>query len=267
MPIVELACNVCELHVSYLSCALGSHNTCVSPLCKSMSIACIFAAQLHLCSRKWVSSSARITCRSFPILLRPQLAQDTECMPCLPGFYPEECSGGSCASDNDPGSGSGMSGSGSGVSQSGSGDTEDLQLFGCAPCHPSCLECFGPLSTQCYQCANLSLLLQEPTSSDPANVSACDATNTSRAVVQCVEECPPGSTIEAGSQQCTCLQGKYQNGSDCLNCSSNCSTCVNGTESGCLTCSSYSYENSCVADCPSQTLPNDDDECVPVKDT
>lgn len=187
-------------------------------------------------------------------IIHPQLAQDLDCIICPSGSYQAGCSNG-CASSS--GTWSGSSGSGS-----NSGSTSDL---GCIPCHASCQECFGPLDTQCYECTDLFLLLQEPNGG--GNGSICDnflTIDTTRSVLQCVEECPQGSSSDAGSQQCKCQQGTYQNGTECFHCSSNCATCVNGTEDGCLACLLYSYEDICVQDCPLDTLPSDNQQCLPV---
>ena len=85
--------------------------------------------------------------------------------------------------------------------------------------------------------------------------------NSSLDVVQCVDECPVGSTLNNETNQCLCDQGYYQNGSLCSSCSSYCSECVNGTSSGCLRCSYARYQGNCVMSCPQETY-NINGECM-----
>ena len=232
---------------------VSSHN-----ICQLLHDRCVYLRLPYI----YGVCSGIFACWSFPIT-HPQLAEDVDCIVCPSGSYRAECSDG-CGSDSGSGSGSGS------ASDESSGSASGLQFSdACPPCHSSCLECFGPMNDQCYQCTNFFLVLREPLASNRTNVSECDSfigADPSQPILQCVDECPPGSGTVTGSLQCSCLQSKYQNGSKCLDCSSNCLTCVNGTESGCLTCSSYSYENGCVQECPTHTLPSDDNQCLPVHD-
>ena len=133
----------------------------------------------------------------------------------------------------------------------------------CLQCHSLCDSCYGPNSTRCYTCNDYYVLLSQGVGGEGELICGNDGflRNSSLDVVQCVDECPVGSTLNNETNQCLCDQGYYQNGSLCSSCSSYCSECVNSTSSGCLRCSYARYQGNCVMSCPQETY-NINGECM-----
>ena len=133
----------------------------------------------------------------------------------------------------------------------------------CSQCDLQCETCYGPRFNHCYVCRAYYIVLIQGVGGGGELV--CDTNgylrNTSLNALKCVTECPSGSTPDNDTAQCVCDQGYFQNGSICSNCTSFCSECVNGTTSGCLTCSYAVYQGACVPSCPQDTS-NINGECL-----
>ena len=136
--------------------------------------------------------------------------------------------------------------------ESGAGSASEYQ---CLACNDSCASCYGPASTQCYSCDSYYITLQQAGTLIESIVCE-DGTirNTTLDVRNCVSECPSG--FFSSGMECVCPTGYYLNAStiSCSECSSGCSVCANGTQTGCLQCSVVEHQGQCLEGCPSDLI-------------
>lgn len=123
----------------------------------------------------------------------------------------------------------------------------------CQSCDESCVTCFGSSSGQCYTCEGPYIVLVR----GGEDSVICDnglLRNTSLDIVQCLANCSIGASINMDTMQCTCDRGYYQNMSECVECVSNCTQCINATQQGCLMCNGVYYQGYCRSSCPVGTI-------------
>ncbi len=150
------------------------------------------------------------------------------------------------------------------TSYSDSNCTEICDIFGsgsgssatdCLACNSLCTSCYGPASNQCYSCESYSIVIEEGDETAANDQFICGdgvIRNVSLSVVMCVPECSD-EFVSNDNMECICPEGRYlsSNRSSCLQCNSLCSSCINGTETGCLSCSVVAYNGQCMLECPS----------------
>jgi hypothetical protein len=138
----------------------------------------------------------------------------------------------------------------------------------CPTCFTNCLECSGPLSTECLSCypgsfmrADSSCLLNCLTNQyyDGGGTMLCQnchatcATCSGPALTECLT-CPVGK-VKNFDNSClsSCPLGTFLNVGNCVQCAPNCPTCTNAAPTACLSCAVSYFLNpdgSCQLTCP-----------------
>ncbi|KCV70480.1 serine/threonine protein kinase [Fonticula alba] len=152
----------------------------------------------------------------------------------------------------------------------------------CASCHSSCLECAGPLATECLQCRQGDLfmpageagscrspcpsgqfpLLHMDTNGPEYRCHACAAgCHTCRSSTACAT-CAPGLRLtEAGACRApaSCPDGFLNAGDegDCQPCDDACATCHGPSSADCITCPAdhLLFQGTCLSACPEGSFP------------
>ncbi|EAR84803.2 zinc finger lsd1 subclass family protein (macronuclear) [Tetrahymena thermophila SB210] len=135
--------------------------------------------------------------------------------------------------------------------------------FTCKPCDPNCTSC-NLSSSNCQTCKSPFILNKQQCVANCNSDQYIDTTKNECA--QCNSQCQT-CTGPSNNQCLSCPQGKFLNGSACLdtcqekqysennvckNCNQTCESCTGEKNNQCTKCSkgSYLYKNMCISQCP-----------------